>query len=175
MDEELSLLLDERAIGAVLLRYCRGIDRCDEELLRSVYHPRAYDDHSVYQGDAEGFVEFVLPMLRQAYVATQHTIHNCSIEVDGDHAGAETYCVAYHWRRDESAQMWVDILGCRYIDRFERRDGSGWRIAHRVVVHDWNISVPSAADMSAMLERATNGRRDENDLSYEVLAASARG
>jgi hypothetical protein len=32
-------LMDKQEIHDVLMRYCRGIDRCDEELLRSVYHP----------------------------------------------------------------------------------------------------------------------------------------
>jgi SnoaL-like domain len=32
-------LLDRAAIQDVLLRYCRGADRCDEELIRSGFDP----------------------------------------------------------------------------------------------------------------------------------------
>ena len=28
-------------------------------------------------------------------------------------------------------------FGGRYVDRFERRDGT-WKIAHRAVVHEWD-------------------------------------
>jgi len=32
-------LLDKQEVYELLMRYCRAIDRCDEPLLRSVYHP----------------------------------------------------------------------------------------------------------------------------------------
>ena len=35
-------MLDERAITRILMLYCRGIDRCDAELLRSCYHEDAH-------------------------------------------------------------------------------------------------------------------------------------
>jgi hypothetical protein len=38
MERELQRLLDERAIRRCLTDYCRGIDRLDADLLRSVYH-----------------------------------------------------------------------------------------------------------------------------------------
>ena len=44
-ERALRVLLDKQEIHEVLMRYCRGIDRCDAELLHSVYHPDATDDH----------------------------------------------------------------------------------------------------------------------------------
>jgi hypothetical protein len=44
---EIALLAAEREIRAALARYCRGIDRMEAELVRSVYHPDAHDDHIV--------------------------------------------------------------------------------------------------------------------------------
>ena len=41
----LQMLIDEAAIKKVHLRYCRGIDRMDWDLIRSCYHPDAIDDH----------------------------------------------------------------------------------------------------------------------------------
>ena len=38
----LQILLDKQEIHEVIMRYCRAIDRCDEELLSSVYHPDAW-------------------------------------------------------------------------------------------------------------------------------------
>ena len=42
----LQSLLDREAIRDCLLRYCRGIDRCDEEALRSAYWEDATDCHA---------------------------------------------------------------------------------------------------------------------------------
>jgi SnoaL-like domain len=37
--QEVRELLDKQAIHEALMHYCRGIDRCDEDLIRSAYHP----------------------------------------------------------------------------------------------------------------------------------------
>ena len=58
MQAALRRLLDEEAIKKVHLRYCRGIDRRDWELLRSCYHPDALDDHGDYVGGVDGFIKF---------------------------------------------------------------------------------------------------------------------
>ena len=44
---EIRALLDRQAITDALHLYCRAIDRTDEELLASVYHPDAIDDHGI--------------------------------------------------------------------------------------------------------------------------------
>ena len=43
-------LIARQEITDVLHRYCRAVDRRDPDLLRSVYHPDATDDHGVYAG-----------------------------------------------------------------------------------------------------------------------------
>ena len=45
-------LLDKQEIYEVLCRYCRALDRGDEKLLRSVYHPDAIDHHGIFDGKA---------------------------------------------------------------------------------------------------------------------------
>jgi hypothetical protein len=50
-------LADREAIKHCVLRYCRGLDRLDEAMLREVYWPEATDDHITYSGSAEGFIE----------------------------------------------------------------------------------------------------------------------
>jgi hypothetical protein len=170
--DELAVLLAEREIERVVLRYCRGVDRLDEDLLRSVYHEGATDNHGVYQGDGPGFAAFIVPLLRTAYEATTHAVHNCLIDVHGTGEGAtadaETYCVAYRERRDPAGDRWVDVFACRYIDRFERRAGR-WAITDRVVVHDWDAVLPVAGDFGEMVATFTGGRRDRNDESYRGL------
>jgi hypothetical protein len=170
--DDLAVLLAEREIERVVLRYCRGVDRLDEDLIRSVYHEGATDDHGVYQGDGRGFAAFIVPLLREAYESTTHAVHNCQIDVrgtgDGDSADAETYCLAYHERREPIDDRWIDVFACRYLDRFERRAGR-WAIIRRIVVHDWNAVLPVAGDFGEMVATFTAGRRDRNDESYRGM------
>ena len=53
-------LLDREAIRDCLYRYCRGIDRLDEQALRSAYWEDATDRHGAYQGPASGFIQHAL-------------------------------------------------------------------------------------------------------------------
>jgi hypothetical protein len=41
---------DHVAIEQVLMRYARGVDRGDKELLKSVYHEGGTDDHGSFVG-----------------------------------------------------------------------------------------------------------------------------
>lgn len=172
MNDGLDVLLAEREIRRVLLRYCRGIDRLDEDLVASVYHEGATDDHGVYQGDGRKFAAFIVPLLRARYRATTHTVHNCAIDVhdtgDGGGADAETYCVAYHDRFESDGPRALDVFACRYLDRFERRAGV-WAIVRRVVVHDWDAVFPLTGDFGEMVATFAAGRRDREDLSYRGM------
>ena len=47
---DLETLIAKQEITDVVYRYARGIDRLDFELVRSCYHPDAYDDHGAFKG-----------------------------------------------------------------------------------------------------------------------------
>ena len=51
MEAKLQQLLDEAEIRRVHIRYCRGIDRMDWDLVRSCYHPDAIDQHQLARRD----------------------------------------------------------------------------------------------------------------------------
>jgi hypothetical protein len=132
---ELQQLVDEAAIRKVLVRYSRAIDRLDWDLLRTCYHADAIDDHGLYRGDVEGFID-LLKVKLLLDESTTHFLGNQEIEVEGDVAFAETACVARHRTAAVDGAPATDYFGfLRYCDRFERRDGE-WRIAHRVVVYE---------------------------------------
>src|ERR1700712_327479 len=63
-DQQLQRLLDRVAIEDCLVRYCHAVDRCDPDLLRTVYWPEATDDHVFWVGGAEDFVNYCMPFLR---------------------------------------------------------------------------------------------------------------
>jgi hypothetical protein len=157
-------LIAQQEIRDVLMTYSRAIDRMDAELLASVYHPGAYDDHGGYTGSAEGFVEWVMPVLAQ-FDFTTHFLGNSLIRVDGDSAHSETYAIAHH-RRNAAAGGKEDWqLALRYVDKFERRD-SVWKIASRVCVFDWQRTDPVPLGME--LRPFTLGKRDRTDFVYQA-------
>ena len=170
MDEKaLQELVDKAAIERVLYDYCSGIDRCDEEMLLSVYHPDAYDDHGVYKGDARGFVAFALKALKRD-LGTQHLVSNVRIDLDGDKATCESYLLARHFRETDDDRQILTYAG-RYLDHLEKRDGK-WAISNRLVVVDWD-KVESVEHAPAW-ERFTKGGRYPDDPAWDNDKSLAR-
>jgi ketosteroid isomerase-like protein len=156
-------LLDKQEIHEILMRYCRAIDRCDEELLRSVYHPDAVDNHGSQNGRASEFVPWAIKALERDELTT-HFIANELIEVRGDLAYGESYFIGVHRRKQKDGTT-VDLtFAGRYVDRFERRQGV-WKIAHRQVVNDWNRVDPVGQTFS--MGRSMVGRRSREDAVYK--------
>ncbi|UGS34839.1 nuclear transport factor 2 family protein [Capillimicrobium parvum] len=164
---DLAELIARREIEDVLLRYYRGIDRLDWPLVESCFHPDAHADFSGFgfSGDRTAFLAFLqasetLP----AFERTMHVAGNMLVEVDGDVAHAETYCVAHH--RGTTDHAWGESFALnwlRYCDRLDRRGGR-WAIAQRVVVVEWGAKV--AIDEWLAFAPETLGRRDRSDPSY---------
>ena len=81
--------------------YCRGVDRGDEALVASVYHPDATDDHGRLKGTGFDFAAYAVPRLRDRYQGTMHSITNTVIDFGGpDLAHVESHVCARHWRED---------------------------------------------------------------------------
>lgn len=161
-------LLDREAIRDCLYRYCRGIDRADEEALRSAYWPDATDCHGAYSGSAAGFIAQALPRLR-AGGQRVHTISNVLIELHGQIAAVESSFFAL--QTSATAPTQETFLCGRYLDRFERRDGE-WRIASRTVVYDWieERTRLELGDPGALFgRRRPNGGAAPSDPVYALL------
>jgi hypothetical protein len=164
---ELQGLIDDRAIRDVILRYCRGVDRMDRELVRSCYHDGATDSHGSFEGSVDDYLEWVWKVLGR-YSMTQHFVANCLVELlDDQRATVETYGVALH-RSDEHPDDPTRnlVTGFRFVDRFELRD-SEWRIIRRVGVTEWS-RVERPADRWSFPAAFVTGRRDRTDPVYEV-------
>jgi ketosteroid isomerase-like protein len=132
---EVQRLVDEAAIRRVHLDYCRGIDRRDWELVRSCYHPDAIDYHGPFEGGVEAFIEWAVELMDEVAM-TMHFVGNQIVDVDGDVAWHEAYCLAFHRLKSTDGSPAVDwVVNVRYLDKMERRDGR-WKIADRLVVHD---------------------------------------
>jgi hypothetical protein len=159
-------LLDKEAIRQVVLRYCRGVDRADAELIASAYHPEAVDEHggARYTGETvgAGIVE-----LTSSSRVTMHHVTNQLIDLFGpDRAASETYFTVWQTMDRGGAEHTLHALG-RYLDRMERRGGE-WRIARRLVIVEFTRLLPPSDDMPPSAPGL--GRRDRHDPSYELLA-----
>ena len=102
-------------------------------------------------------------MVLPHFVATHHFIADPYIVLSpvGEVAQVDTYCEAHHVA--EASDM---VMGLRYVDRFERRDGV-WLIAKRVCAFDWNYTVPfDPAVGFQFAEDFTVGVRSRDDITY---------
>lgn len=146
-----------REIEEVVLRYCRGVDRADLELVRSAYHPDAVEHHPGFDGT---FAEYMiwLETTIAKYDGLMHIVGNHLSTVKGDRAVAETYAMGVHWAGaiDDERNF---TSGIRYIDRMERR-ASRWAIAERWVLREW---VRSEVNLFVPPGDVPRGTRDDSD------------
>jgi hypothetical protein len=171
-------LRDRQAIQDLLATYSRGIDRLDKELLLSVYHPDAIDDHGVFIGTPEEFADWAIGVHTALHLSHQHCVLNHTCDLDGDVAHTETYYIFLAMNR--AGAPTANSSG-RYIDRMEKRNGR-WAIAARVCLRDWAPlkEIPDSLDQSkmtvvqnqdnalrAILRSGPQPSRDRHDVSYQ--------
>lgn len=158
--------LDELAsrleIQNVIANYAHAVDRRDFDTVRDCYHEDAYDDHGRYKGGLDGLIDY-MHSLADKLNSTYHLMGVPYIVVKGDKAWAETFSI---YRRDLKGDSPV-LAGLRYADKFERRDGR-WRIAHRLVILDWEHLAGDAPLLPSGPEWLRGGLREE-DPAYEVF------
>lgn len=165
------------AIRQSLHLYCRGIDRRDADVLRTVFWPGSRVEYGMYAGDGYEFAGEIGGWMDQGgFVRTQHMLGNVAITVDGDAAHSEAYLQAFHHLRRDDGSIYDWIVGGRYQDRFERRDGE-WRIAYRRLIFEWFRDWEDTRNwanglMGINTETATIGERTPDSwLNAEAVAA----
>ena len=154
-------LLARQAILDCLHRYTRGVDRVDEELIRSAFHADAVDYHGWSNGSIDDFLAAWLPRQGPREVSMHYTSNHAVLSLDVDSAVAETYFTYYQKLRGDPGMR---VVGGRYVDRFERREGD-WRIAMRIVIVEWEMEADGSPTGSRPPLRS---RRDRSDLSYRL-------
>ena len=173
-DAALRRTIDELYSRAEILeigaRYARAVDRLDRVLLKACFHPDSQHNHGGFEGESWDFCNMAIGTLRELE-HTQHHIGTRSVTVDGDRASGEPSFLAYHQIGEAGWTAWpwagagdVVIIGGRYLDRYERRDGQ-WRISYRRGVHEWE-GCTRPLRRGAPLSGDQVGNRDHSDPVY---------
>ena len=160
MDERIQQMLDRQDITNTLMRYTRGIDRVDRELLLSVYHPDAVDNHGPFKGGPREFVDWAMGLLDK-FELTQHSMSNIQIDLRGDKANVETYLKVLHVLKEPRKE---ETIFTRLLDLFERRNGE-WKIANRLVVIDYSTTRDVEEPFSEQ-QKYVRFARDKTDPVY---------
>lgn len=167
---KLEAMISKMEIQEVLMRYARGVDRADEDLLKSCYHSDAIEEHgSAYTGPAHEYIEGAIVRIRQMGTMC-HYICNIHISLEGDLAYTEAYSLTFA-RFNKEGESFDTLTGGRICDRFERRCDE-WKIAHRKLTFDWNRDMPSQEGWCLGLfnpndPRMIMGTKTDEDLSYQ--------
>jgi hypothetical protein len=161
-------LIDKQAVTETLLRYCRAVDRRDAGLMRKVYWPDAMDDHAVFQGNVEAFLAYSFPFLEG--VVSAHSITNLWIDlVAPNEAFSECYFQGFHDFPAADGGRLERVVGGRYLDRHEKREGE-WRIIARTLAIDWYHERPgnSVWDRGRYANLANRGAPKPHDPLYRL-------
>lgn len=139
---------DRLAIRELVDAYARCADRRDGEGQKSLF---TEDTHFVVYMDGQGSEPTQVLDGREAlepvfddlnrYQATMHFNGQSTIELDGDQATGESYCVAHHLVSD-GAERKLMVAWLRYGDTFVKVDGT-WLFAERNLYVDWTETRPS--------------------------------
>jgi hypothetical protein len=144
-DQLIDEMLAKLDIMEAMARYSRGIDRRDEDLLKTVYHEDSQDDHgwglsaggwdvaALVRRDGNGFPD--------EWKQTTHFLGQHLIEVDGDRAESEVYFISHSIFEHDGKDHDLVSAG-RYVDKWERRDGH-FKISQRTVIYDWIRTDPA--------------------------------
>jgi hypothetical protein len=156
---------DRQEIHDCLLRYTRGVDRHDEDLMKSAYHPDALDEHGVATGDPRTFCDWAIGYHAENQNQHHHIITNTTLDIDGDQAHGETY---YMFWGDNKLGPPTLAFG-RYIDRFEKRDGR-WAISRRVCLTEQTTTLGELQlppEFIALMNSTGPSERSRDDISYD--------
>jgi hypothetical protein len=157
-------LLDKQEIYETLARYCRGVDRGDEQEIRGVFHRDSIVDDGAFKGNGWENATRLAAAAGDSKAMT-HNLTNVLVTVSGDSASSEACVIAHRIFEQDGQPLCREFFG-RYLDSWTRRDGT-WRISERVVVHDWSDTRP-VTEAAEIARNFVLGGRFPDDPSYAI-------
>jgi len=176
MPAELQSLLDKQAVTELIHAYCRAADRHDQDAMRKLYFEDATDDHGgFFKGRAMDFID-KLPEIQKPMKILQHNVTTINLKLEAERGEGEVYVLAFHQAQTEQGTLVDFLVGGRYLDNYEKREGL-WKFSARSVLADWvKFSEPSNVQLDhPMIIGSHIGTPGAGDPSYKVLKTFKRG
>jgi SnoaL-like domain len=134
------LLADRLALADLAASYARAVDRRDYGALAALFEPdgRIVVEREGRPPDVLAGPEAIAARVAagiERFARTFHFVGQQLVDIDGDDASGETYCVAQHLSEGGFVQS-NHVMNIRYQDRF-RRSAAGWRFVERRLHVDW--------------------------------------
>lgn len=131
MTEERMRKIEDRLarfeIVEAMWRYSRAVDRHDNAMLADLFWPDCEISYTnIFSGNREDFLAWANPHHSENYINHQHHTTAHIIDIHGDTANAEHYCIVFLQREDGS----ILLSTGRYLQQWERRNDE-WRILVR--------------------------------------------
>ena len=131
---------DRLALRNLVDSYAIGCDKRDIDILRSVFVDGGTNtvhwlDRDPTSMTAPDDLERI-PTGLARYDQTFHFVGNHRVQVDGDSASGDTYCIAHHITGKDDYVMHI-----RYEDTYVRT-ADGWRIGTRDLRLLWTANLP---------------------------------
>ena len=130
---------DRFALQELAARYARAVDRRDYAAFSALFTRDGVLCGPGYSMRAHDEITKGIRLIEQ-YESTQHCVHQQLVDVNGDAATGETYCVARHVYEKAGVRRKLD-MGVRYQDEYRREQGA-WRFARRELLLDWTQDLP---------------------------------
>jgi 3-phenylpropionate/cinnamic acid dioxygenase small subunit len=150
---EIGSLSDRDDVVDTLYRFAEGMDWRDWELFRSVFTDMVEIDYSSHRPDQRGMIaadDWVANARRRLTPldATQHSMSNPRVTVNGNSASITMYVEAQHLLTRHGVTTSY-VIGGRYRDRLVRT-GDSWRIEALTLEARWFTGDRSVLGLPAL-------------------------
>jgi hypothetical protein len=117
--------------------YARAMDRNEPALLDEIFTADAVIEAPSLRIEGLAEIRKMPAVLKQKYAITNHSVCNQTVEIAGDRATGETYCLGHLVSVAARGGEFVLAESVRYLDEWSCTDGV-WRFTRREIVVDFS-------------------------------------
>lgn len=159
-------VLVKQEITEQIYKYCRAMDRIDNDLANQCFHKDSTVDYGgIFNGTGEEFVEWVSDIHQNYFLRHSHQVTNITISFEGVQAASESYLTLYLRSESEvEGKTKEQVLKGRYLDLWSY-ENNRWVIKKRRQITDFSHTKDMTDD-----DIPSDATRDKTDPSYSLLS-----